>query len=66
MVSEVWIVILGFDYEGDDVVGVYSTHARAVYAALAEMSSDPWCVDGPDHWRTGSRYVKVVRREVKS
>jgi hypothetical protein len=68
---KVWIMSIGYDYEGEDVQSVHVTKAGAIAAAEREMAQDDRTWSSPDQrsdsvivWEGGAKYINVVGYEV--
>lgn len=64
----VWIAFLGLDYEGSNILGVFSTREEAIKCALDEEPWDttkPWKQDGDNYWRSGSQTLSVSELQVQ-
>lgn len=67
----VWVMEVGYDYEGDDVHSVYATAQAAIAGAQAYVDQDEreqersWSFDaGALRWESGSKHVHVTEFDV--
>lgn len=65
---KVWLVVVGWDYEGENVHGCFGTYALARTDADERMNDgDRWSVVDPDEkWERGSKFVRIDEWKVQS
>lgn len=64
---KVYILELGYDYEGTEVLNIFSSEAKALAAAekFIEESYSDWEYIRPNVWYTSGQSLSVYDREVE-
>lgn len=60
---QVYVVELGEDCEGSQILGIYSTVEKARAAAIKQMQTyhkGEWEARGNDYWHAGCDYLSIV------
>lgn len=64
--SYVWIVEIGEDYEGANILGVYASRGLALTSISDLLSEGTYVLDGgeEDSWHHGCSYLTIERHVV--
>ena len=66
---KVYILIDGYSYEGNTIVGVYTSFDKASSAAHEIMGRTPdfWKSDAANigYWKSGSQYLEIEEQELQ-